>query len=272
MSEAEGIGPTYRKKLSKAVEGSRGSLTPEHVSQSLNVSKQEAGRLLSRWHKAGWLRRIKRGFYILIPVESSPNELAIENPLLIVSKLFEPGYVGGFSAIKHWDLSEQIFEITMYFTTKKIKERNPKYSGLKIHLKVINKSKLFGTKTVWFDSTKVQISDPSKTIIDLLDEPGLVGGMRVVSDFFKNYLDSEHKNIDLMIDYAGRMKNKTIFKRLGFMLELLNATDDKTLEKIKSNISTGYSNFDPAIKNIRIIKKWNLKIPSSWITEYDRKK
>lgn len=272
MHEVLGIGSTYRKKLAKAIEGSKGSLTPEHVSRSLNVSKQEAGRLLSRWHKAGWLRRIKRGFYILIPVESSPDELAIENPILIVSKLFEPGYVGGFSAIKHWDLSEQIFETTMYFTTKKIKDRNPKYSGLKIQLKSIDESKLFGTKTVWFDSTKVQISDPSKTIVDLLDDPGLVGGMRIVSDFLKSYLESEYKNIDLIIDYAGRMKNKTIFKRLGFLLETYNLVENNIVEKIKLNISTGNSNFDPTIKNIRIIKKWNLKIPASWVTEYDRKK
>lgn len=270
--DVKGIGSVYRRKLSKAAESSKGSLTPEHVCKSLNITRQEAGRLLSRWHKAGWLRKIKRGFYILIPVESSPDELSIENPWIIVSKLFEPGYIGGFSAIKHWDLSEQIFETITYFTTKNIKDRNPKYSGLKLQLKSIDKSKLFGTKTLWIESTKIQVSDPSKTLVDLLDDPSLVGGMRVVFDFFKTYFESEYKNMDLIIEYTLKMKNKTIFKRLGFLLELLSFSDEKVLNKIKINISKGYSNFDPAIKSVRIIKKWNLKIPNSWIAEYDRKK
>jgi len=268
----EGIGATSRRNLSKVIESSKGSITPAYVSQVLHVSRQEAGRLLARWCKSGWLRRIKRGFYIPVPLESSPDSLAIENPWAIVAKIFEPGYIAGFSAIKHWDLSEQIFETTTYFTTKKIKEKSPSYAGIRLQLKNIDKSKLFGTKTVWIDSTKVQVSDPSKTIVDLLDDPAIGGGMRATLEFFKTYLESEHKNIKLLLEYAARMKNKTIFKRLGFLLELLNVVDNKTLNAIRARISKGYSDFDPTIDNGRIIKKWNLRIPVSWAADYDRKK
>src|ERR1700677_2413470 len=130
MSDIKGIGTVSRGKLSKAINSSKGGLTPRSVSEALGVSRQEAGRLLSRWSDAGWLQRIKRGFYISIPVESSPDRLAIENPWVVVSKIFSPGYIGGFSAIKHWDFSEQIFETITFYTTKKIKDRHPRYSGL----------------------------------------------------------------------------------------------------------------------------------------------
>jgi predicted transcriptional regulator of viral defense system len=272
MSEAAGIGSKYREKLSKVIRASKDGITSEIVAKTLNVNKQEAGRLLARWSKTGWLRRIKRGFYVSVPFEFGPNQLAIENPWVVVSKIFSPGYIGGFSAIKHWDLSEQIFETTVFFTTKKIHTREPKYSGLKIRLKSIDKSKLFGTKTVWFNSSKLLVSDPSKTIVDILDEPSIVGGMTIVRDFFQSYLDSEFKNINLLIEYAGKMKNETIFKRLGFLIELIMPNEKLLLDKIKKNISSGYSKFDPSVENKRIIKRWNLKVPVSWLGTDDRKK
>lgn len=272
MSEQKGIGASSRQKLSKVIKVSSGGLTPELVSKTLAVNKQEAGRLLSRWCKAGWLKRVKRGFYISIPIESSPDKLAIENPWVIVSKIFGQGYIGGFSAIKHWDLSEQIFETITYFTTKKIKEREPRYSGLKIHLKTISEDKIFGTKTVWIDSSKILVSDPTKTIVDMLDDPFMGGGMRVISDFFSNYIESDYKNFDLLFEYAKKMKNNTIFKRLGYLMETLNLDKPKFLERIKNEISKGYSKFDPTSENTKIIRRWNLKIPASWVTNNDRKK
>ena len=96
--------------------------------------------------------------------------------------------------------------------------------------------------------------------------------MTIVRDFFQSYLDSEHKNLPLMIDYVARMKNDTIFKRLGFLMEMLAPGEKALLEEIKSKISSGYSKFDPSVENSRILKRWNLKIPKSWMGKHDRKK
>ena len=56
--------------------------------------------------------------------------------------LFSPGYIGGFSAIKHWDLSEQIFESTVYLTTKSVTKRKPIFGSIKFKLKTIKPYKL----------------------------------------------------------------------------------------------------------------------------------
>lgn len=268
---AKGIGPRYRQKLAKVVNASRSGITPETVSRTLGVTPQEAGRLLSRWARAGWLQRIKRGFYVSIPVEGEPGVLAIENPSVVVSKIYSPGYLGGFSAIKHWNLSEQIFETIMFFTTKKIKERHPHLSNIKVQLKTIKSAKLFGTKPFWVESTKIQISDPSKTIVDLFDDPQIVGGMTVVRDVFEQYLESEHKNIHLLLDYAKRIGNRAVFKRLGFLLEIVRPMEVDALLFARKNISKGYSKFDPMIDNDKFIRSWNLSVPRSWMKEYGRK-
>ena len=272
MKPLSGIGKKSRHRLKTAIEGSQGLLTPVVVSQALELTRFEAARLLSRWRKGGWLKRIKRGVYLPVPLEADPEEIAIENSWPIAEEIFHPGYIGGFSAIKYWDMSEQIFEHTVYLTTKQVPSRNIIYSDIRFNLKTIKPYKVFGTKTIWYDSLKVKVSDPSKTIIDILDDPKLGGGMRSARDIFDEYWASKHKNLDLLLSYAEKMKNKTIFKRLGLLLELNALVEHHVLSSIKGQISSGYSCFDSTIDNPHVLRKWNLKIPTSWKKEYDLKK
>lgn len=171
--------------MSKVLEMNRGVITASIVSNILTVSIQEAGRLLSRWCKSGWVMRIKHGAYIPVPLDSTIKNVTPEEPFVIVDELYGPGYIAGFSAIKHWDFSEQIIESITYFTSKNVKKRNPTHGGITYRLKTISKQKMFGLKNIWIGSKKIKISDPTKTIIDLFDDPKLVGGMSIVSDILK---------------------------------------------------------------------------------------
>ena len=110
MKQLSGIGRRSRERLKAIIEASDGTLTPKLVSNTLSLSRMESARLLARWCNAGWLKRVKQGVYWPVPLESNPNEIAIEDSWIVAESLFSPGYIGGFSAIKHWDLSEQIFE------------------------------------------------------------------------------------------------------------------------------------------------------------------
>ncbi len=271
MEKLAGIGKKYRAKLGEVLRNSPSILTSKEVSETLSVSKQEAGRLLSRWHKSGWIGRIKRGFYTPIDLSSKKSIPSIEEPNLVATVLYGPGYVGGFSAVKHWDLSEQIGETTMFFTLKQIKDRNPKHSGLKFKLKTTSSYKVFGLKNVWYGDQKIRVSDPSKTMIDLLDDPKLVGGIRIVSDIFVEYFNSEYFDFDELINYGKKMKNKTIFKRLGFILELFTSIEQKKINKLRGLISLNYSELDSTLESCEFLKVWKLKVSRSWMREYDKK-
>ena len=272
MKSLSGISAQSRKRLKAVISASNSVLSSQLVSRVLALSRQESSRLLSRWHSAGWLKRVKRGVYWPVPLEENPDETAIEYPWLMANSFFAPGYIGGFSAVKHWDFSEQIFESVVYLTVKPIAKREIQFTDVKFKLKTIKPYKNFGTKSVWQNSVKIPISDPSKTIIDFLDDPAFGGGMRVITDFFMEYWNSEYKNINLLIKYAKAMNNKTIFKRLGFLLETQGLANPKTLTLLKKNISSGYSEFDPTLESSYILRKWNLKIPPSWKKQYDKKK
>ena len=272
MSELAGIGKSYRKKLSRVLERNYSVITANLVSETLNIPRQESGRLLSRWNKSGWIKRIKRGSYVPVPIDSTTSKVILDEPFLVVDSLYSPGYVAGFSAIKHWDFTEQIIESVTYFTLKKVINRNPIHGGIKFKLKTISKHKLFGLKTVWIGSKKVSVSDPCKTIIDLLDDPKLVGGSTIIIDFFSEYIESKHYDFDLLIKYAHQMNNKTIFKRLGLIYESMFNANEDVLSIFLKNISAGYSEFDPTVSSIHTIAKWKLKTSKFWKKKYDRKK
>lgn len=272
MKQLSGIGSKSRGRLKAVIEASGSILTPELVSNTLSLPRMESARLLARWCNAGWLKRVKHGVYWQVPLESNPHEIAIEDPWIVAEHLFSPGYIGGFSAIKHWDLSEQIFEPVVYLTTNVVINRNTMFGGIKFKLKTIRSYKIFGTKTIWRNSTKIKISNPTKTMIDFLDDPVFGGSMRAIEDFFMEYWESKHKDMDLLIKYAKKMRNKTIFKRLGFLLETGGLVSPHKIELLRKNISSGYSEFDPSMKSKYFLRRWNLKLPYSWKKEYDRKR
>jgi len=272
MGGLAGIGKKGRTRLSRVLESSPSVITSGTVSETLGLSTKEASRILSRWCKNGWLYRVKRGVYISVPIDSTNSNVILEDPYLIAESIYHPGYIGGFSAIKYWDLSEQIIETVYYFSAKKLKERNPVYGSIKFKIKTIKEDKIFGTKTIWYGSKKVKVSDPTKTIVDILDDPKLVGGMTVVYDIFNEYIETKDCDYGKLINYADRMNNKTILKRLGFMIDAKFSKVPEELMNIKNNISSGYSCFDPIVKSNFIIDKWKLKVPASWKKEYDRKK
>lgn len=266
---SKGIGSKGRIKLAKVIEAAKGVITPLVAAEALEVPRQEAGRLLSRWRKNGWLARVKRGVYIPVSLQDTSAEFAIEEPWLVVFRLYSPGYIGGFSAIKHWDLSEQIFETVSFFTTKVVSNRTPTIGNVKCKLKTINKKKNFGTKAVWIDSTKVLVSDPSKTLADCFDDPASAGGMGFIRDVFEDYLSSEFRDLPKIVLYAERMGNRTILKRLGFLMESMGL--DKEIESlgIRDRLSKGLSLFDPTVTNDAVVSHWSLKVPRTWRAKGD---
>jgi predicted transcriptional regulator of viral defense system len=272
MTELSGIGKAYRTKLSRVLERHGRIITPKIVAEVLGVSTQESGRLLARWCNSGWVYRAKRGVYLPVPLPSTSTTPVVEEPFLLAESIYGPGYIGGFSAVKYWDLSEQIIETVTYFTRKKVKDRHPVHAGVTFRLKTVPEHKVFGLKTVWVGSKRVYVSDPTKTIIDLLDDPRLVGGMAIVNDILAEYLDSEHYDFECLMSYIEKIRNKTVYKRLGFLLNTSFPANEDQLSLLRSRISKGYSDFDPSTASTCTVPEWRLKTSQSWKDLHDRKK
>ncbi len=268
MDKLSGIGSTSRERLSRILRISKGIITTELVSKELDISKSEASKMLWSWARQGWLYKIKRGLYVPVPLESSSNEPAIEDPWIIADYLYDPCYIGGWTAAEYWDLTEQIYNSIVIITSKSNnRKKNISFGNIDFYIKSLSDDLFFGYKGVWRGQVKVNVSDPSRTIIDMLNDVRLGGGIRPIYDILKNYLRSDNKDLQLMFEYASNINNKTVFKRLGFLLEIAYPEESSLIEECRSQISSGYSKLDPNLDSDKLISKWNLSIPNSWYKE-----
>ncbi len=267
MDQLEGIGKLDRERLASVLRASKGTVTVEQAAKALNATRTDAAKMLSRWCKKGWLSRVKRGLYVPVPLESRSVDVPLEDPWIIAEKLYSPCYIGGWSAAEHWDLTEQMFRTTIVITEQKPRDRNPTLKGSQYKLKTIKKEKVFGLKTVWRGQIKVSVSDPTRTILDMLSYPKLGGGIRSVEDMLKNYLRSEMSNLNLLIEYARRLGNGAALKRLGFLLERNAASEKSTIEKCLCGLTKGNVKLDTSLRSDRLVTRWKLWVPESWKTE-----
>jgi predicted transcriptional regulator of viral defense system len=257
-----GIGKKSRKYLARVLTQSKsGLITSSEVSDVLQITKARARRLLQSWEKNEWLFRIQRDLYQPMTLEADGKLTVVEDPWIVADKLFAPCYIGGWTAVEYWNLTEQVFQTIIVVTSHRFSKNDFIVGGIKYRLKMTSQKAFFGLKTVWRNNLKMHISDPTKTIIDTLNDPIFGGGMRFIVDFFKEYLKSEHKSLNLLIEYAEKMKNCTIFKRLGFLIDSLQPNETAFINECKKRISKGRSQFDPTIKGTIFNSKWSLLIP-----------
>ncbi len=238
-------------------------ITIDDATAALGLGRTDAAKLLSRWQEQGWLRRVRRGLYAVVPLASSKGDQVIEDPWTLVPQLFDPSYVGGASAAHHWDLTEQLFRSVFVFTTKPVRRSEQTVQGTPFVVRHIAESKLFGTKTLWRGRVKLQVSDPSRTIIDMLDDPRAGGGIRHVADCLKAYFVRADAAPDLLVDYAERLGNGAVFKRLGFLTEWADGPAS-VIEACAARLTQGAVKLDPALPSPRFIRHWSLKLPDRW--------
>lgn len=264
MATLAGIGKEDRRRLSELFRETKGTISVTDAANILKISSTVAAKMLSRWAKKGWLSRVRRGMYVRVPLESRTTDMPLDDPWIIADRLFSPCYIGGWSAAEYWDLTEQIFRTLVVITTQKPRNRAPVIKGTRFMLLTISEKALFGTKPVWKGQVKVAVSDPARTILDILSAPKLGGGIRPAADMFLNYLKSEDKNIQLLIDYAKSLGNGAAFKRLGFLLERYAPDQVAAINECKANLTKGNTMLDPALKSDRLITRWRLWVPEGW--------
>jgi predicted transcriptional regulator of viral defense system len=63
----------------------------------------------------------------------------------------------------------------------------PKIKGTGFMLRTVAEKAMFGLKPVWRGEVKNPVSDPTRTILDMLSDPVFGGGIRSVKDMFIHY-------------------------------------------------------------------------------------
>lgn len=255
--------PQGRRRLGMLVRETGDVITVEKAAQILRLDPIATAKMLARWTSQGWLRRVSQGRYVAAPIEAVDRDYVLEDPWVLVPALYSPGYIGGRTAASHWDLTEQIFNDIVVFTTRSLREKAERRHGTTFTLKHIESNRLFGTRTVWRGRSKVAVSDIHRTIIDMLDDPSVGGGIQHVADCLEQYLRRPERNDEHLISYAQRLGNGAVFKRLGFLIEE-NSSAEQLRLACRAHMTKGYSKLDPALEKGHLASRWNLWVPAFW--------
>ena len=257
------IATKSRLRLSQVLQKAGDLVSVNDVSQTLQMERTSAAKQLARWHLQGLLRRLRRGVYAPVPLTALGQEQVLEDPWVVVPELFGPAYIGGWSAAEHWGLTEQLFRSVCVVTARQVRGKEQTVQGVRFVLKRARAAAMFGMKGVWRGQVKVDVSDPVKTIVDMLDDPALGGGIRHVSDCLDTFLNEAERSAQELIATADRLGNGAVFKRLGFLLERRGGPAD-AMAACHERLTAGNAKLDPALTCRHLVTRWRLWCPEGW--------
>jgi predicted transcriptional regulator of viral defense system len=264
QSSGGGISRRNREALEVLHRRTTGPFTVEDAAALLGVDNQRAAGLLRYLARRGWLARVRRGLYVPVPLEARRSGEWQEDPWVVASRVYQPCYIGGWSAAEHWGLTDQLFREVIVISARRVRQRRLEIQGTPVRVRVVSEKKLFGTAAVWRGQLRVQVSDPSRTIVDVLDDPELGGGIRHVFEMVREFYEGELRDDERLLDYADRLGNRTVFKRLGFLTEQLGLDAPGLIDGCLSRLSSGISDLDPSLeRDGRINSRWHLRVNAS---------
>jgi predicted transcriptional regulator of viral defense system len=231
------------------------------VIRTLGMERNAASKLLSRWQSQGWLRRVGHGVYVPVPLDLANVEQVLEDPWVLVPALFGQAYIGGWTAAHHWDLTEQLFNETLIFTAARVSKKRVTAQGTSFLVHHAAPDRMFGLKPLWRGTTRVQVSDPARTVIDMLAMPEVGGGIDHVADCLEAFTKQPTQDANLLIRYAEQFGNGAVFKRLGFLAET-RLQHRELATACHERLTHGYARLDPTLSCDRLVTTWRLWVPA----------
>ncbi len=220
--------------------------------------KDHTRQFLERLRKKGWIQGIKKGSYALIPLSSGHEPNPQIHEFVIAMELVSPAAVAYWSALNHHGLTEQLPRTVFVATDHPVRRHQREILGIPYRIVSLRPSCFFGVQKAWAGERLFLITDREKTIVDGLDLPGYVGGVGEIA----KALTLRWKQLDekKLFNYAARMSNATVVKRLGFLLEALGLGNPDALRQTQP-LSAGFPLLDPTLPGRgKHNRRWRLRI------------
>jgi len=171
--------------------------TGNDVAKIVNKGPKYVRTLLYRLHKQGLMNRIEKGKYTLH-----------HDAMIFASYLATPSYLGVWTALRHYNMiQQQPFSI---FVVSGISKKSIRFNNTKIFF--IRTKHIFGYKKERYNDFDIFISEREKALVDSLL-------FKIPLSYISQALDDGEIDFKKLSEYAIKTKNKSLIKRLGYMLE-----------------------------------------------------
>ncbi|MBA2526099.1 MAG: type IV toxin-antitoxin system AbiEi family antitoxin domain-containing protein [Pyrinomonadaceae bacterium] len=250
-----------RTLIAKLARSSKsGVITSDDASRALGFDSRKTAAKLGSLAERGWLQRVRRGVYLVVPLEAEPGKSGTAaDPWVLAQEVFSPCYIGGWSAAEYWELTEQIFRPTLVVTAAAIRSKSIELLGQEYRLFRVPASRVRIETSVWRDSVRVRVSSRERTLVDCLRNPALSGGVGHLILMMKEYGNQSERDFKKLLDEAREANSGAIWKRLGYLCEVLWPTEESIISEASRNLSAGIIKLDPSVKGRgKLVKRWRV--------------
>src|ERR1035437_2839200 len=112
------LGPREAEFLAMMAGAARDVFTFEQAERFWGA-RPTTRNVLARLESKGWLERLERGKYMLIPLEAGIGREWSEDPLVIGSFLAPSGAAAYWTAVRHWGWTQQLPRTHFFIAAKR---------------------------------------------------------------------------------------------------------------------------------------------------------
>jgi len=203
--------------------------------------------LLTQLQSKGWLLRVERGTYVVVP--RAARRTWHEHPFIIAAAMApDPYYISYWSALSFHNLTTQMPRLVAVVIPPDRRRRQTQVDFQGCQYRFVSRS-----PATFFSASahtlvglngaahvEVMIADPEKAILDALDDERLSGGMTEVVEALRRGLENGVVSPRRLVDDALRYPNKGIVNRLGYILAR-NCPQTSAVETLRAYVRrTGY--------------------------------
>ena len=235
-------------KVASAAEG--GVIDLETAAAAFGSSRLEASRRMSALVSGGWLSRVRRGVYSIRPLDAAPGTaLAEEDPWIIAERVFNPCYIGGWTAAGYWDLTEQLYRATMVVTERRVRRADVTIGSSVYHVARESHKRSNGLSHVWRNNSRLLVSSVERTIIDACTHPGWVGGGGQLIAIFRSAVDDARITAESVLSAVTEAPTGAALGRLAVLVDRYWPSAMDVTAYLAEHRGAGYVRFDPDVKD-----------------------
>ncbi|MGO9613525.1 MAG: type IV toxin-antitoxin system AbiEi family antitoxin domain-containing protein [Dissulfurispiraceae bacterium] len=239
--------------------GGKATFTSREAQEMLGYKGEDSiQKFLERLQHKGWIRRIRRGRFAVIPLSSGEDRTPQLHEFIVAMELVSPAAIAYWSALNHHGMTEQLPRTVFVATNHPVRRPPAEVLGVSYKIISLRPEKFFGIIKDWIGEMSFMVTDREKTIIDSLDLPAYAGGIGEISKALSTAW--AQINEPKLRKYAAKIGNSAVAKRLGFLMETLDLGDSEALRKAVS-LAPGFSLLDPTMPGHgRYNRRWGLLV------------
>ncbi len=251
------LGPKETKLIMGLEKADKTVFTIEDAKGILGEEGPNVKKVIYRLKKKNRITSIERGKYILSPARAGIEGSWSEHVYNIIPAILDEYYISYWSALNYWEMTDQIPRTT--YVACKISKGSLEVKEQKIKFVRLDAKKFYGYTEGSMNQQTFNIATMEKTIVDSLDKLHYTGGVKTVSKAIE--VKKDEIDFDKLVEIANRFTNRSVKRRLGYLLDQLDLlTDDLELSLEENFQGYRWLDYTEDKQKFEYDKKWGLKV------------